>query len=71
MGADGIAIAFVTPEQGEQLTAIEAYINKQLDIDNVEGFQAYTPKVVTVKAAEAKPHVPLFGRRIRRYSNRV
>jgi ATP-dependent RNA helicase DeaD len=71
MGADGIAIAFVTPEQGEQLTAIEAFINKQLGVDKVEGFQAYEPKVVAVKPGQDKPHVPLFGRRVRRYSNRV
>jgi ATP-dependent RNA helicase DeaD len=71
MGADGIAIAFVTPEQGEQLTAIEAFINKQLDHDKIDGFQAYTPKVEVAKPKETKPHVPLFGRRVRRYSNRL
>jgi ATP-dependent RNA helicase DeaD len=71
MGADGIAIAFVTREQGEQLTAIEAFINKQLYHDTVEGFQAYEPRVEIVKPQEAKPHVPRFGRRVRRYSNRV
>jgi ATP-dependent RNA helicase DeaD len=71
MGADGIAIAFVTPEQGDQLTAIEAFINKQLDVDKIEGFEAYTPKVTSARPAELKPSVPLFGRRVRRYSNRV
>jgi ATP-dependent RNA helicase DeaD len=72
MGADGIAIAFVTPEQGEQLTAIEAFINKQLDADKIVGFEAYKPKVQVPKPAEApKPHVPLFGRRVRRHSNRL
>jgi ATP-dependent RNA helicase DeaD len=70
MGADGIAIAFVTPEQGEQLTAIEAFINKELEQDRIEGFTAYTPKPEE-KPAEPKPHVPVFGRRTRRYSNRV
>src|SRR5437660_12814644 len=40
MGADGVAIAFVTPEQGEQLTAIESFINKQIHEDRVEGCQA-------------------------------
>src|SRR5229473_1989183 len=35
MGADGVAIAFVTPEQGEQLTAIENYINTQLEKDQI------------------------------------
>jgi ATP-dependent RNA helicase DeaD len=71
MGADGIAIAFVTPEQGEELTAIETLINKQLDVDTIQGFQAHTPKAPAAKPAEPKPHVPLFGRRVRRYSNRL
>src|SRR5260370_36535222 len=30
MAADGVAVAFVTPEQGEQLTQIEAFINMPL-----------------------------------------
>jgi ATP-dependent RNA helicase DeaD len=71
MGADGIAIAFVTQEQGEELTAIELFINKQLDADKIEGFEAYTPKPAAKPAEEKKPHVPLFGRRVRRYSNRL
>src|SRR5205814_9301400 len=40
IGADGIAIAFVTPEQGKQLTAIEHFINKQIVPDQIEGYQA-------------------------------
>jgi ATP-dependent RNA helicase DeaD len=71
MGADGVAIAFVTPEQGEQLTAIEAYINKELEPDKIEGFQSHTPRATANKAAEPKPYVPVFGHRTRRYSNRV
>jgi ATP-dependent RNA helicase DeaD len=69
MGADGIAIAFVTPEQGEQLTAIESLINRQIEVDRIEGFQAHTPRV----KVEAPPRQtqPVFGRRIRRYSNRL
>lgn len=70
MGADGVAIAFVTPDQGEQLTNIEMFINKQLDQDHIEGFVSYTPP--PPKAAEPpKTIVPLFGRRTRRYSNRL
>ena len=42
--ADGIAIAFVTPEQGGQLTEIESFINKQIHEDRIEGFKAYTPR---------------------------
>src|SRR5262249_35693957 len=73
MGADGVAIAFVTPEQGEQLTAIEAFINMQLKEDRVEGFQAYTPRSAQPPAEPEPPRpvVPVFGRRSRRYSNRL
>ena len=69
MGADGVAIAFVTPEQGRQLTNIEVFINKQLEKDHIEGFKAYTPR--TVQAQQPKPFVPVFGSRVRRYSNRL
>jgi ATP-dependent RNA helicase DeaD len=68
MGADGVAIAFVTPEQGEQLTAIESFINKQIEEDRIEGFQALAPKA---KSEEPRPANPVFGRRTRRYSNRL
>ncbi len=69
MGADGVAIAFVTPEQGEQLTAIESFINHQLTPDHIEGFESFHKKH---KAPEApKAVVPIFGRRVKRYSNRL
>src|SRR5207249_2551938 len=42
MGADGIAIAFVTPEQGEELTAIEGFINMQLTEEKIPGLKVYT-----------------------------
>ena len=72
MGTDGIAIAFVTPDQGELLTAIEIYINKQVPEDKPEGFQAFVPKLAKEVVPEApKPVVPVFGRRTRKYSNRV
>jgi ATP-dependent RNA helicase DeaD len=73
MGADGVAIAFVTPEQGGQLTAIEIFINKQLAEDRIKGFEAYTPRIAQPEAAPEppKPVIPIFGRRTRRYSNRV
>src|SRR5438067_11257132 len=45
IGADGVAIAFITPDQGEQLTDIETFINKQLDEVRIEGFEAYTARV--------------------------
>jgi ATP-dependent RNA helicase DeaD len=69
IGKNGIAIAFVTPEQGEQLTAIEALINKQLAHDGIEGFEAYTKKIT--KPEEPRPYIPIFGRRTRRYSSRL
>jgi ATP-dependent RNA helicase DeaD len=73
MGANGIAIAFVTPEQGKQLTAIENFINHQLEKTTIEGFQAYRPRVVAEPESveQPKPLMPVFGRRIRRYSNRL
>ena len=70
MGKDGVAIAFVTPEQGEQLTEIEMLINTQLKPDQIDGFQAYTPRVKVEKPVPARA-APVFGRRVRRYSNRL
>ena len=68
MGADGVAIAFVTKEQGRELTAIEAFINTQLMEDRVEGFEAFTRRVETpAEAAPAKQTTPVFGRSVRRY----
>jgi ATP-dependent RNA helicase DeaD len=72
MGKDGIAISFVTPEQGKELDRIEAFIDKMIPQDKIEGFQAFTPKPdePTVEAPP-KPTAPVFGRRVKRYSNRV
>ena len=41
MGKDGVAIAFVTPEQGGQLTDIEANINMLVPAEQIEGFEAF------------------------------
>jgi ATP-dependent RNA helicase DeaD len=71
MGADGVAVAFVTPEQGNQLTAIEALINKQLDHVKIEGFQALDPRPTEEEPEAPRPITPVFGRRTRRYSNRL
>jgi ATP-dependent RNA helicase DeaD len=70
IGADGIAISLVTPEQGKQLTQIEAFINRQIDEDTIEGFQTYRPRVRQVKEEIRQP-APVFGRRGKRYSNRL
>ncbi len=67
MGKDGIAIAFVTPEQGKELTAIEGFINHQLEKDGIEGFETFTPRV---KVDQPKTYTPVFGDRSRRYSRR-
>jgi ATP-dependent RNA helicase DeaD len=72
IGADGVAIAFVLPEQGKQLTAIEHFINLQLQADRIEGFEAVRPRVrAKVKDGEAPPSTPVFGRRTKRYSRRL
>ena len=72
MGADGIAISFVTPEQGEVLTDIEHLINKLIKADHIEGFEAFTPRVKINKSDEPKkPAAPVFGRLKRTYSNRI
>ena len=72
LGADGIAIAFVTPEQGRQLTDIEAFINLQLEADQIEGFEAVRPRQRAEKSTEPpKPAAKIYGRRVKRYSKRV
>ncbi|MBI3409446.1 MAG: DEAD/DEAH box helicase [Planctomycetes bacterium] len=68
MGKDGVAIAFVTPEQGELLTNIEAYINREVPEDRHEEYDAFrAPK----KTQEPKVYVPVFGDRSRKYSRRL
>ncbi|QEL16984.1 DEAD/DEAH box helicase [Limnoglobus roseus] len=42
IGRDGVAISFVTPEQGGQLTDIEMTINKLIDRATIEGFESHT-----------------------------
>ncbi len=69
IGADGVAYSFITPEQGDQLTAIEAFINLQLQEDRFEDFKASRPRIK--KAEESKSSTPVFGRRVKKYSNRV
>jgi ATP-dependent RNA helicase DeaD len=69
MGKDGIAIAFVTPEQGKELTTIESLINLEIEQDFVPGFRAYQKPVAAPE--EPKPQSPVFGRRVKRYSNRL
>ncbi|MBV9125189.1 MAG: C-terminal helicase domain-containing protein, partial [Planctomycetes bacterium] len=73
MGADGVAIAFVTPQQGAQLTAIEVFIDQLLEQERMDGFEACTPRAAHPQpvAAPPAPVVPIFGRRVHRYSRRL
>ena len=47
IGKDGVAIAFVTPEQGGHLTDIEMTINRLIDEDFIDGFEAYTAEAAS------------------------
>ena len=67
MGADGVAIAFVTPDEGKKLTAIELVSNTLIEEDRIDGFEAYV-KPEKESNGHEEPRVPVFGRRVRRYS---
>lgn len=41
MGKVGSAFTFVTQEQGDLLTSVERFINKQIPADHIDGFQAF------------------------------
>jgi len=41
MGREGIAFTFVTPEEGTQLTRIEIRIERLLERDEIDGFEAF------------------------------
>jgi ATP-dependent RNA helicase DeaD len=69
MGADGVAFSFVSVDQGDLLTRIEDYINLQLMTDSIPGFVSFTPRLVEESAP--KEHAPVYGKRTRRYSNRL
>jgi ATP-dependent RNA helicase DeaD len=69
MGKDGVAFAFVTPEEGTELDRIEAFINLQITEQRLEDFEAYQPRVKV--AEKPKPFVPVFGMRLKKYSRRL
>lgn len=72
MGREGIAISFVTPQQGQVLTDIEMMINRQIPQYRIEGFEAFRPKVTTpAQQTVTQPKVPVFGRPTKKYSNRL
>ncbi|QVL34816.1 DEAD/DEAH box helicase [Telmatocola sphagniphila] len=70
MGRDGKAISFVTPEQGSMLTGIELMINRLIEEDHFEDFEAWTPRATT-EAEAPKASKPVFGRSNKKYSNRL
>ncbi|HMO36439.1 MAG TPA: C-terminal helicase domain-containing protein, partial [Gemmatales bacterium] len=43
MGKNGIAIAFIVPGEGKQLTAIEKLMNTLVEEDFIPGFEAVAP----------------------------
>lgn len=53
IGKDGIAISFALPEQGGLLTDIEMMINRLIEPDRIEGFEATAPRAAR-PAAEVK-----------------
>lgn len=69
MGKDGVAISFVTPEEGKELTRIEDFINKVIAEDRIDGFEAYVK--VEKNPDEPREVKPIFGRRTKRYSSRI
>jgi ATP-dependent RNA helicase DeaD len=68
MGADGVAIAFATPEEGKKLTTIEMLTNRLIEEDRIDGFEACRPRQKEPEDKPAAAPVPVFGRRIKRYS---
>ena len=72
MGKDGIAISFVTPEQGKLLTSIEMTTNRLIDTDQIPGFTGVAERPEPEDdGEEAPPPQPVFGKFRRRYSNRL
>ena len=86
IGKDGVAIAFVQPEESDQLTQIENLINRLIEEDRIEGFEAYTPRrrYDTPKLASTvgedrpageepveEPKKAVFGKFKKKYSSRL
>ena len=80
IGKDGVAIAFVTPEQGGHLTDIEMTINHLIAEDRIDGFDAHIPRRIVrtvaapgeVEAPEPqKDRKPVFGKSVKKYSSRL
>jgi ATP-dependent RNA helicase DeaD len=81
IGKEGVAVSFVLPEEGGHLTDIEMTINKLIEADTVDGFEAAAPRVrrnvgdpePERNAAEAPvaPKQAIFGKRVKKYSERL
>jgi ATP-dependent RNA helicase DeaD len=55
MGREGIAYTFVAPEEGPQLTRIEMRIERLLERDEIEGFDAFERRSRTPPPVEVVP----------------
>jgi ATP-dependent RNA helicase DeaD len=83
IGKDGVAIAFVTPEEGSHLTEIEITINRLIEADFIDGFEASAPKrrrhvddpdepaPAPTEAELAEPKKAVFGKFKKKYSSRL
>jgi len=69
MGKDGVAISFVLPEEGKELSRIEDFINKIIPEDRLDGFTAYEKPIKNPD--EPREMKPIFGRKVKRYSARL
>ncbi len=65
MGAKGVAIMFVTKDQGKELTAIEKLINREVPRRNVPGFVPRPPREETTEPPRPEPvsryQAPVFS----------
>lgn len=68
MGRDGVAIAFVTPQQGKQLTAIEMLQDRLIEEERIPGFSVERAATAAEAAESTPPGRPRLGQRVRRYS---
>jgi ATP-dependent RNA helicase DeaD len=53
MGANGVAVTFVTPAEGNELTNIEMLINTEIPQRDVSGFEALAPELPKTEPAES------------------
>ncbi len=58
MGREGVAYTFIVPGEGDFLTSVEQRINKQLNRDSMEGFEAVEPPPPVLTKEEETPEGP-------------